>query len=106
MRTIMAHRIAFRLTHGKWPEPLALHSCDNPPCCNPAHLFEGTPLENMRDKVQKGRYRGPAYKLTCEKVREARSLYPTVKGREIAERMGVSHSLIKSVLRGETWNHC
>ena len=36
-----AHRVAFFLAHGRWPEPCGLHSCDNPPCCNVRHLFEG-----------------------------------------------------------------
>jgi hypothetical protein len=106
MQYIASHRIAFLLTHGRLPHPMGCHTCDNPPCCNPAHIFEGTPLDNMRDKVAKGRYRGRTPKLTCAKVREARALYPTVRGREIAERLGVSHSLIKMVLRGECWNHC
>jgi hypothetical protein len=50
-----AHRVAFLLTNGRWPEPLGLHHCDNPPCCNQAHLFEGTHADNMRDRNAKGR---------------------------------------------------
>ncbi len=53
-----ANRVAFELTFGEIPGDLdVLHSCDNPPCCNPAHLFLGTNADNMRDKHAKGRAR-------------------------------------------------
>lgn len=52
-----AHRIAWRLTNGP-TELRVLHKCDNPPCCNPAHLFEGTQLDNIADMVRKKRSRG------------------------------------------------
>jgi hypothetical protein len=36
----------------------ACHTCDEPTCCNPAHLYEGTPAQNSADMVARGRYRG------------------------------------------------
>ncbi len=51
-----AHRFAFEVVHGDVPGGLGvLHSCDNPPCCNPAHLWAGTQIENIADRDAKGR---------------------------------------------------
>lgn len=55
-----AHRVAWFLTYGKWPEKDCLHKCDNRVCCRPSHLWEGTDLDNVRDMVKKGRHRNGA----------------------------------------------
>jgi len=55
-----AHRVAWVLTIGPIPEgQVACHRCDNPPCCNPGHLFLGTQAANVADRDEKGRGRGP-----------------------------------------------
>jgi len=55
-RTTGAHRYAFFLKFARWPEPCGLHRCDNPPCCNPDHVFEGDQADNARDMMAKGRH--------------------------------------------------
>jgi hypothetical protein len=48
----------WEIATGPIPDGLyVLHRCDNPPCFNPDHLFLGTPMDNMRDKMAKGRHR-------------------------------------------------
>lgn len=55
-----ASRLAYHLTHGAIPEgKLICHTCDNPPCCNPNHLFAGTPRDNTLDMYRKGRANPP-----------------------------------------------
>lgn len=62
-RCVGTHRVAAVLRLG-YPEELILkrqyqtivcHHCDNPPCCNPSHLFIGTPSDNYKDAQKKGR---------------------------------------------------
>lgn len=57
---VYAHRVACALAHGPIPPGMdACHKCDNPPCCNPAHLFPGTQDDNIQDAKRKGRLHGP-----------------------------------------------
>ena len=55
---VLAHRAAYELSVGPIPDGFYLcHKCDNPPCCNPTHLFVGTQLDNLRDASVKKRMR-------------------------------------------------
>lgn len=65
---VMAHRVAYELWVGPIPEGLkVLHRCDNPPCCNPMHLFLGTQRDNMQDAGRKGRMGVGKFAAHCKR---------------------------------------
>ena len=114
---VLAHRLAWELANGRpVPEGLyVLHSCHNPPCCNPDHLRVGTQADNMRDAAEAGRTspppvrRGadnPAARLADDDVREIRRLHaggmPLAR---IAPKYGVSGAAISKIVRREMWAH-
>lgn len=107
-----AHRVAWILSKGSvTPSNFLCHKCDNPPCCNPDHMFVGTNEDNMKDMARKGRGGGPRgerchkAKLTQEKVnmiREAKKLLG-FKAQYWASLFGVSNATIFNLLRYSTW---
>lgn len=124
-KSLSAHRLAYTLSVGEIPEGMHVcHRCDNRPCINPAHLFLGTALDNMRDKVAKGRQargeghgfhttpearpRGEGHglaKLTAEQVAEIRRRYipRKVTMRALAAEYGISSSNVCFIVHGATW---
>lgn len=86
------------------------HTCDEPACVNPAHLFLGTHADNMKDMVAKGRAdnrgdRNGRSKLTAEKVAEARSRRTGAFGEvaALAREYGVTTATMSKALKGQTW---
>jgi len=115
-KAVNASRAAYAAAHGDIPAGLVIcHRCDNPACCNPAHLFAATQAENLADCRRKGRSRGqfragdrhPKHtaKLTPELVVEARRLYAAGTSQsEIGRRWGIHSSTISRAVRGENWS--
>jgi len=110
-RRMKAHQVALILD-GR-PRPgnlLALHSCDNPPCCNPAHLRWGTDWDNLQDSIRRGRARSIlqpelSSPLTRADVAEIVRLGASDLSRlEIGRRFGVTETTVGRILRGDTWS--
>jgi len=110
-KILLAHRYVWRVTHGAIPAgKFVLHRCDNPPCCNPAHLFLGNHDVNMSDMKHKGRAcHGTVHwsaKLTPGKVREIRRrLRDGDVQVVVAKRFGVTQHLVSMIKRRLVWAH-
>lgn len=111
-KVIKAPRVAFFLRNGTWPRN-ACHSCDNPSCCNPDHIFDGTRSDNMKDMVSKGRHRiaigekhGGAV-LTDKKVIAMRKEYvlEPISMESLAKKYGCSFGTVQRVIRRKNWRH-
>ena len=105
-----AHRVAWILTDGDIPKGLLVcHHCDNPPCCNPEHLFLGTNYDNVQDMVKKGRQiKGEdsiKSKLNEDQVKEIRKLKPLFSHSQLGAIFGVSRSAIYHIVKRHTWKH-
>lgn len=113
-RRIPAHRYAFMLANNiehleKWQ--FVCHKCDNPPCCNPNHLFLGTQADNMQDMLSKGRdnycrgERSPSRKLSWEQVQAVKSMAEAgeLSQREIARQFDIHQVTVSKILNGIRW---
>lgn len=109
-KTKQVHRMVLEKKIGRVLKPVecACHTCDNPACCNPEHLWIGSKGDNIRDSVAKGRFPcGESHyqcKLSTDKAQEIRSLHAGgVTQTEIARRFRVSLSLVNGVVNGYRW---
>jgi len=101
----LSHRLAWELSVGPIPNGLFVcHTCNNPSCINPRHLFLGSQEENMQHMVQEGRHRGNA-KLNEEDILEIRHLYSVgVPVREIAEKFQIHSNSVWRCVTGKAWS--
>lgn len=99
----IAHRVAYLLGYGIDPGELQVcHTCDNPPCCRPAHLFLGTSLDNTLDRISKGRrsgrFAGISSKLDNDEIIAIQQSTDSL--RAAAKQFNVSHELIRQIRHG------
>lgn len=107
-----AHRVAWTIAYGIIPfDVLVLHKCDNPPCCEPSHLFLGSDKDNTLDKVQKGRmyptheHYNPSVVLLREQVFEIHRLL--IEGiltqQDIADKYDITKGHVNNIKAGRAW---
>ena len=108
-KTIQAHRFAFWFTAGIEPGDLCVcHSCDNPGCVNPAHLWLGTHKENMVDASKKGRLVGTGLKsvFNHEFVRQIRAKYAAggTTLLRLANEYGICESTVSNIVNRKIYS--
>lgn len=111
-RSHLSSRVSYWLMNGVWPVA-ALHTCDNPACCNPRHIFSGTRKDNFIDMKIKGRHTQatgtdyPQAKLTDNIVSQIRHEVKSCGAscQDIARRMGLNASTIYDAVSSRTWAH-
>lgn len=108
--TVGVHRLAWEQANGPIPPGVFIcHACDNPCCCNPSHLFSGTPSDNVQDMLSKGRHFTPALagknngraKLNESQVAEIRE--GKLQTMEYAAKFGVDRSTVRRVALGKRY---
>ncbi len=112
-KQMYASRFAWIITRGPVPNGLVVcHRCDNPPCCNPDHLFLGTSADNVADMIAKGRHRGGGVRgaahhaavLTEEIVRAIRERVSAgLRTCDIAKEFGLRWGTVDHVVKRRSW---
>jgi len=109
-----AHRYAYAFANGVPEESLGVvrHTCDNPPCCNPRHLVNGTYADNNQDMIAKGRgvtVHGELHGMCKLNEKQVRDIIDREamgeKQRVLAAEYGVSPPYISSIARKKYWKH-
>lgn len=120
-----AHRVSWMLYRGDIPAGMSVcHTCDNPACVNPGHLWLGTHQQNMADKVAKGRQargeaitknrpydpskrpRGEGHKLAVLNNDAVKAIRADARSfTAIAGDFGVSRQIVSRIVRGLAWTH-
>lgn len=112
-RQVLAHRYAYKLHYGHYPEPCGLHTCDVRMCVNPLHVFAGTRRDNNVDRMNKGRngdIKGEAHPLTHltnDDIRKIRSMYASGEftQAQLARTYKVDQTQISQIVRRKSWKH-
>jgi hypothetical protein len=103
-----AHRIAYFLKHGNYPSPAGLHKCDNSGCVRWGHVYEGTQLTNIGDRVKRersaARSKHGRAKLNSKQVKELRVRYAAGEmTKTLAIEYGISTRHIAYIAGGHSW---
>jgi hypothetical protein len=104
------HRLSYLLYKGEFDRSLLVcHSCDNPACVNPDHLFLGTNQDNIDDRNKKGRsakgVNCASSKVTPEQVLEMRIIYDSgeMNTVQIGKKFGINSQQVGKIVNRKAW---
>ena len=105
-----SHQVAWWLTNGHWGGLHVCHTCDNPPCCNPSHLFLGTNADNVRDRVEKNRtVYGAKTKVNTISAEQAVAIRWLAQSNltqvELGKLFGISAQQVGRIAHVQSWRH-
>lgn len=103
-RLVLAHRFSYLIHKGNPDGNLVLHSCDNPVCTNPDHLFLGGYLENALDCIKKGRH-AKAWISVSTVLKIKKLILQGKRNKDIGAIYGISPAVISLIKTGRTWKH-
>lgn len=109
-KNINAHRFSYQILKGRIGNGLFVcHSCDNPSCVNPEHLFLGTNYDNVQDMVKKmrntlGEKNGMSF-LSAEDVTKIRTIKDKYSRRELASMFSIGESTLSQIINYKRWKH-
>jgi hypothetical protein len=101
-----AHELALTFTTGerRGTGLDTCHSCNNPPCCNPAHLRFDTRASNVADSISAGTHKAGPGKLTPDVVRIIRERRANgARQQDLADQYGVTNGMVSQIVRGLRW---
>lgn len=110
-KLVKAHRLSYEMHHGEVPKGLMVcHKCNNPKCCNPNHLYAGTPKDNWHDTINSGHdYKLPPIypeDVHCAKINYKIAdviRYSEESCASLGKQYGISKTMVSRIKRGLSW---
>jgi hypothetical protein len=96
-----AHRVAWKLHYGVWPDHLVCHKCNNKKCCDWEHLYKATNTQNLLDASASGLFGNGRAHTTAEREQIKQLVAAGLSLRKIGRVTGIEHRIVGRIARGD-----